>query len=103
MPTYRPGVNWGMVEEALPAFAAPVLKEAIGAFDRRLKGFALPDAVITAAETRSSAPLRILRQGDGQSAIKGIYPAGEGAGYAGGIMSAAVDGLKTAIKLVESL
>ncbi len=103
VPTYRPGVNWGMVEEALPAFAAPVLKEAIGAFDRRLKGFALPDAVITAAETRSSAPLRILRQGDGQSAIKGIYPAGEGAGYAGGIMSAAVDGLKTAIKLVESL
>lgn len=102
-PTYRPGVTWGQVDYALPEFAAPALREAIQFFDRRLKGFALPDAVMTAAETRSSAPLRILRQEDGQSSIKGVYPSGEGAGYAGGIMSAAVDGIKMAMKLMEGL
>lgn len=102
-PTYRPGVTWGDAAPALPPFAVPVLREAIQVFDRRLKGFALPDAVITAAETRSSAPLRILRDGQGQSSLKGLFPSGEGAGYAGGIMSAAVDGIKIAMKLMETI
>lgn len=100
-PTYRPGVRCTDIALALPGFAASALKEALVLLDARLKGFALPDAVMTASETRSSSPVRIVRDEDGQSSIKGIYPAGEGAGQAGGIMSAAVDGLKMAMRVVE--
>lgn len=77
------------------------LREALPLFDRKLHGFADPDAVMTGIETRSSSPVRILRGEDRQCAVKGIYPIGEGAGYAGGIMSAAIDGLKTAISLLD--
>jgi len=96
LPSYRPGVVPSDLALCLPGFAPPLLREAIRHFDRRLRGFALPEAVLTGVETRSSSPVRILRDGDFQSAVRGLYPAGEGAGYAGGIMSSAVDGIRAA-------
>ena len=82
---------------ALPDYVLAALREALPAFDRQLKGFALPDAVLTGVETRTSSPLRITRGRDLQSVnVAGLYPAGEGAGYAGGIMSAGVDGIEVA-------
>ena len=75
----------------------------IDSIDKKISGFAAPDAVLTAVESRSSCPLRILRGEDGQSEIRGLFPCGEGAGYAGGIMSAAVDGMKSAESLIDSL
>ena len=95
-PTYRPGVRWTDLSGCLPCYVTGTLLEALPVFDRRVHGFALPDAVLTGVETRSSSPLRILRGEDGQSALKGVFPCGEGCGYAGGIMSAAVDGIRTA-------
>jgi uncharacterized FAD-dependent dehydrogenase len=83
--------------ECLPAFAVRTLREAIVEMDKKLHGFAMRDAVMTAVESRSSSPLRIVRDEQLQSvSVRGLYPAGEGAGYAGGIISAAVDGLKIA-------
>ena len=70
--------------------------------DRKVRGYAAPDAVLTAVETRSSCPLRILRDEGGQSAVRGLWPCGEGAGYAGGILSAAADGLRTAERVLAS-
>ena len=97
MPTYRPGVAWTALDGTLPDFVLNTLKEALPVFDRKLRGFAHPDAVLTGVETRSSSPVRLLRDGSFQSpALPGLYPCGEGAGYAGGITSAAVDGIKTA-------
>jgi uncharacterized FAD-dependent dehydrogenase len=96
-PSYTPGVTPCDLAECLPGFAVKTLSEAIVEMDSILHGFATPDAVMTAVESRSSSPLRILRDDNFQSiSVKGIYPAGEGAGYAGGIISAAVDGLKIA-------
>ena len=95
-PTYRPGVTLCELHEVLPARITGVLERALGELDRRLHGFASPDAVLTAPETRSSSPVRIVRGENRQSEITGLYPCGEGAGYAGGIMSAAVDGILTA-------
>ena len=81
----------------LPGFVAQGIKEGVASFGRRLKGFDRPDALLCGVETRTSAPLRILRGEDGQSpSVRGLYPAGEGAGYAGGIVSAAVDGIRAA-------
>ena len=80
----------------LPDFAYQGIRAAIQAFDRQLKGFALPDAVLTGVESRSSCPVRVPRDQRLESSIGGVYPCGEGAGYAGGIMSAAVDGLRVA-------
>ena len=77
------------------------LKEAIVYFDNKIKGFAMPEAILTGVETRSSSPVRINRDQDFQSNINGLYPMGEGAGYAGGIMSSAVDGVKTAEKVIQ--
>ena len=88
------------VVDSLPDFAYEAIREAVPEFARRIKGYDDPDAVITAVETRSSSPVRILRGDDGQSNIKGIYPAGEGAGYAGGITSAAVDGIRAARHII---
>ena len=94
-PSYRPGVCWTRLDEALPGFAARDLRYALPEFDRRIRGFAAPDAVFTGVETRSSSPVRILRDGEScVCSIAGLYPAGEGAGYAGGISSAAVDGIR---------
>jgi len=96
-PTYRPGVRWGTLDAVLPGSVLSALKEALPILDGKLRGFADPDAVLTGVETRSSSPVRILRGDDLQSAgLRGLYPCGEGAGYAGGITSAAVDGMRCA-------
>jgi len=88
----------------LPGKITDALKTALPMLDNNLKGFADPDCVLTAPETRSSSPVRIVREENGQSVgLKGLYPAGEGAGYAGGIMSAAIDGMVCAEKLIENL
>ena len=102
-PTYRPGVTWCDLHEVLPAQITGPLAQAIQELDRNLKGFARADAVLTAPETRSSSPVRIIRDESRQCALRGLYPAGEGAGYAGGIMSAAIDGMRSAECLIESL
>lgn len=99
-PTYRPGVFWCDLNQVLPEKITGALKEAIPRLDGKLRGFADPDAVMTAPETRSSSPVRILRDDSRQSRIRGLYPCGEGAGYAGGIMSAAIDGMQTAEKIL---
>ena len=102
-PTYRPGVTWTKAENVLPDFVIEAMREAIVLFDRRLHGFADPSAVLTMPETRSSSPVRIVRDKDTlQSAVSGLYPCGEGAGYAGGITSAAVDGVRTAEKITKN-
>lgn len=88
------------VRNSLPEFAADAIIEAMPHLGRKLKGFDSDDAVMTAVETRSSSPVRIMRNENGESSVVGIYPAGEGPGYAGGIMSAAVDGIKTAEKII---
>ena len=95
-PSYRPGVKWGSLDDCLPGFVTDAMRRGLPLLDRKLKGFANPDAVLTGVETRSSSPVRILRGEDCQSNLRGLYPCGEGAGYAGGIMSAAVDGMKVA-------
>ena len=95
-PTYRPGVTWCNLADVLPSEIVSALREALPKLDNKLKGFADPDAVLTAPETRSSSPVRMIRDEKRQSSIVGLYPCGEGAGYAGGIMSAAIDGIQTA-------
>lgn len=95
-PTYRPGVQPCDLHEILPACITATLEQAIPALGQRLAGFDDPGAVLTGPETRSSSPVRLTRGDDLQSAIGGLYPCGEGAGYAGGIVSAAVDGLRCA-------
>lgn len=100
-PSYPMGVTWCNLKDVLPDFCLKSLKEALPIFDRKLHGFADPDAVLTGIETRSSSPVRVLRDETLQSSIEGIYPCGEGAGYAGGIMSAAVDGIRVAEKITE--
>ncbi len=96
-PSYKPGVHLTDLSSALPPYAIEAIREALPAFDRQIKGFAMRDAVLTGVETRTSSPVRITRGDDFQSLnVKGLYPAGEGAGYAGGILSAGVDGIKVA-------
>ncbi len=106
-PTYKPGIRLCGISECLPDYVSASLKEALPVLDRRLRGFAYPGALLTAIESRSSAPYRIRRSadclalsGDG-TPITGFYPGGEGAGYAGGIMSAAADGVRLAMKAAE--
>ena len=97
IPSYTPGVQWCDLSSALPDYAIAAIREALPVFDRQIKGFAMHDAVLTGVETRTSAPIRIKRGENYQSLnTAGLYPAGEGAGYAGGILSAAVDGIKVA-------
>lgn len=102
-PTYKPGVTLCDLHDVLPEKLTDVLTRALPAFGKKLEGFDSPDAVLTAPEARSSSPVRILRGEDRQSEIKGLFPCGEGAGYAGGIMSAAVDGMLCAESLIESM
>ena len=100
-PTYRPGVRWCDLRDALPEAITGALAQAIPALGKVLRGFDASDAVLTAPETRSSCPVRILRDAETlQSALGGLYPCGEGAGYAGGITSAAVDGMRAAEKII---
>ncbi len=104
LPSYTPGVQPGDLATSLPDYAIAAIREALPAFERQIKGFAMDDAVLTGVETRTSSPLRITRGRDGQSVnVRGLYPAGEGAGYAGGIMSAGVDGIEVAEAVARSM
>ena len=103
VPSYLPGVTWTDLRECLPPFVASSLKGALPILGRQLRGFDRPDAVLTGVESRSSSPIRLNRDARGQSAVRGIYPCGEGAGYAGGITSAAVDGIRCAEWLLEDM
>ena len=102
-PSYQPAVKWGDLRACLPDFVCDALAEALPELDRKLRGFADPDAVLTAVESRSSSPVRITRDGAYQSALRGLHPCGEGAGYAGGIMSAAADGMRVAEAILREL
>ena len=103
-PSYQPGVHLGSLENSLPAYAIAAIREALPAFGRKIKGFDMPDAVLTGVETRTSSPIKIPRGEDYQSTnTAGLYPAGEGASYAGGILSAGVDGIKVAEAVARSL
>jgi uncharacterized protein len=104
IPSYQPGVTLGDLSKALPAFAIDAIREAIPQFDKQVKGYAMADAIMTGVETRTSAPVSIKRNEFYQSVnTKGLYPAGEGAGYAGGILSAGIDGIKVAEALALDL
>jgi uncharacterized FAD-dependent dehydrogenase len=97
LPSYKPGVKLGDLAPSLPAYAIEALREAIPVFGKKIRGFDMADAVLTGVETRTSSPLKIPRGEDLQSTnVRGLYPAGEGASYAGGILSAGVDGIKVA-------
>jgi uncharacterized FAD-dependent dehydrogenase len=103
-PSYKPGVKLVDLADALPAYAIEAIREALPAFEKQIKGFALHDAVLTGIETRTSAPLRMTRDETMQSLnVKGLFPAGEGAGYAGGILSAGVDGIRIAEALARNM
>lgn len=100
-PTYEPGYTFVNFKSFFPEYIHQTLHEALLDFDRKIKGFAMDDAILTVVETRSSSPIRINRDGFGESNIKGLYPMGEGAGYAGGIMSSAIDGIKQAEFIIQ--
>lgn len=104
IPSYRPGVTLTDLSQSLPDYAIEAIREALPAFGQKIKGFDREDAVLTGIETRTSAPIRITRGADGQSLnTRGLFPAGEGAGYAGGILSAGVDGIRAAEAVARSL
>jgi len=104
LPSYKPGVHLGDLSSCLPGYAIEAIREALPAFDKTIKSFAMNDAVLTGVETRTSSPIRIKRNENFQSLnTEGLYPAGEGAGYAGGILSAGVDGIKVAEAVALSL
>ncbi|UHQ20198.1 NAD(P)/FAD-dependent oxidoreductase [Lysobacter sp. KIS68-7] len=97
LPSYKPGVRLGDLAPSLPEYAIAAIREALPAFEKQVRGFAMHDAVLTGVETRTSSPVRVTRGEDGHSLnTRGLFPAGEGAGYAGGILSAGVDGIRTA-------
>lgn len=102
LPSYRPGVTWTDLHGCLPPFVSEALEEALPILGRKLRGYDSPDAVLTAVESRSSSPVRILRGPDCQSPVRGLYPCGEGAGRAGGILSAAADGMRCAEALLAN-
>ena len=94
-PSYKPGITWGDLHQALPTFAIEAMCEALPAFGKKIRGYDMHDAVLTGVETRTSSPVKIARDANFQSVnTRGLYPAGEGASYAGGILSAGVDGIK---------
>ena len=99
----KTGVSYGDISKVFPEFINESLKEGIKEFGKKLKGFDDEDALLIAPETRSSSPVRVLRNEEFLASLSGLYPCGEGAGYAGGITSAAVDGLKTAEWVVEHI
>ena len=104
-PSYKPGVKYCDLSETLPAYAIEAIREALPAFERKIKGFSMADATLTAVETRTSSPINITRDKESLESInsKGLYPAGEGAGYAGGILSAGIDGIKVAEAMALSM
>ncbi len=94
----------GIVKESLPIFVVSAIQEALPQFEKRIKGFTQSDAVLTGIETRTSSPVRVMRGKDYQSiSIQGLYPAGEGSGYAGGILSSAMDGIKAAEAIINQI
>ena len=101
-PSYAPYINLTDLRTCLPDYVSDTIKQALLTFDKKLKGFASPDAIMTGVETRSSSPIRIQRDENFQSNIEGLYPIGEGAGYAGGIISAAVDGIRVAEEVIRT-
>jgi hypothetical protein len=104
LPSYKPGVRTADLSACLPDYAVAAIRDALPAFDRRIRGFAMEDAVMTGVETRTSSPVRIPRMADGHSVnTAGLFPAGEGAGYAGGILSAGVDGIRAAEAVALSM
>ncbi len=105
VPSYKPGVTLGELDSSLPEYAIAAIREALPAFDKQIKGYFLHDAILTGVETRTSSPIRITRDDNTLQSLntKGLYPAGEGAGYAGGILSAAIDGIKVAEAVALSL
>jgi uncharacterized FAD-dependent dehydrogenase len=103
IPTYSPGFELAELDQCLPNYVTSAIREALPHFEKKLKGFSMPDAVLTGVETRTSSPVRIIRGKDFQSiSTPGLYPAGEGSGYAGGILSSAIDGIKAAEAIIES-
>jgi uncharacterized FAD-dependent dehydrogenase len=104
-PSYKPGVKYCDLSDILPSYATEAIREALPAFERKIKGFSMADATLTAVETRTSSPISITRDKDSYESVntKGLYPAGEGAGYAGGILSAGIDGIKVAEAMALSL
>ncbi len=102
-PSYRPNVVWCDLHDCLPPFVSQTLELALPILEQKLRGYAAPDAVLTAVESRSSSPVRIPRDESYQSNIRGIYPCGEGAGYAGGILSAAADGMRCAEQMIGGI
>jgi len=105
LPSYKPGVTYCDLSQSLPCYAIDAIREAIPAFERKIKGFAKADATLTAVETRTSSPIQITRDKDTLQSINthGLYPAGEGAGYAGGILSAGIDGIKIAEAIAKDM
>ena len=103
LPSYRPGVTYTDLRRCLPPFVAEAMVQALPLLGRKLRGYDQPDALLTAVESRSSSPVRIPRDESGQSGISGLYPCGEGAGYAGGILSAAADGIRAAEQIILSI
>ena len=103
VPSYRPGVTWTDLHACLPDFVSDTIAEALPILGRKLRGYDDPDAVLTAVESRSSSPVRIPRDTCCQSSLRGLYPCGEGAGYAGGILSAAADGMRCAEMICQSI
>jgi len=104
LPSYTPGVRLGDLGQALPDYAIEAIREALPAFEKQIRGFAMADALLTGVETRTSSPVRVTRGNDGHSLnTRGLFPAGEGAGYAGGILSAGVDGIRTAEAVALSI
>jgi len=105
LPSYKPGVKLGDLATVLPDYVITAVREALPVFDRQIKGFAMNDAVLTGVETRTSSPIRIRRDDNSLQSIntRGLYPAGEGAGYAGGIMSAGIDGIRVAEAVALSM
>jgi hypothetical protein len=104
-PSYKPGVRLGDLATSLPGYAIEAIREALPVFGRQIRGFDRDDAVLTGIETRTSSPIRITRDPETLQSlnIRGLYPAGEGAGYAGGILSAGVDGIKVAEAVAKSM
>ena len=101
-PAHKGAVSFGNLRNCLPDYVSESLSEGITLMGKKLKGFDRPDAILSGVETRTSSPVRILRAGDGQSSLGGLFPCGEGAGYAGGITSAAMDGIRTAEAVARS-
>jgi uncharacterized protein len=104
IPSYKPGVTLTDLSQCLPEFAVTAMREAIPAFERQIRGYSLADAIMTGVETRTSSPIRIGRDSTYQSLnTRGLYPAGEGAGFAGGILSAGVDGIRVAEAVAKAI